>query len=987
MKKTLLLSTLLALLSVTHSLAQEELWGMTSQGGANGAGLIFKTSADGTGLAVQMEFPVTNPGQNPQGELIQASNGKWYGMTRYGGAKGIGTLFEFDPTSGMLTKKADFTGTANGRNPTGGLVSGGNGKLYGMTLQGGVNDFGTLFEFDPVIGTLTKKIDFAGATNGNGPSGTLALGGNGKLYGSTQQGGVNNMGTLIEFDPISGTLIKKFDFTGAANGSYPMESLTSGGNGKLYGMASGGGANDLGTLFEFDIAGAGTFTKKIDFNGPSNGSYPYGSLIVGNNGKLYGMTREGGTSNSGTIFEFDPAGAGTLIKKINFTGANGSYPMGSLTAGGNGKLYGMTPDGGTNSLGTLFEFDPGGAGTLTKKIDFNGKGTGSEPLGSLAIGSNGKLYGMTNKGGVSDLGTLFEFDLTGTLIKKIDFNETVNGGYPYGNLIESANGKFYGMTLYGGINNFGTLFEFDPAAKTLTKKTDFNGAVNGRGSLGSLTVSNDGKLYGMTQQGGANDFGTLFEFDPSTGILTKKVDFNGGVNGNYPQGNLFASSNGKMYGMTAEGGANDSGTLFEFNPTTGLLSKKIDFNGAANGRNPTGTLTVSNGKLYGMTQQGGSNDMGTVFEFDPTSGTLTKKIDFNGAANGSRPSGSMVASSNGKLYGMTNGGANNAGTVFEFVPSSGTLTKKIDFDGSSNGSRPWGSLTASSNGKLYGMTHEGGANDLGIIFEFDPTTEVLTKRDDFNGANGSNPYGDLMFVAKSYQNITFNAPADKTVGDAPFVLTATSSSGLAVSFSTTTPAKVTTAGSQVTLVSAGRATIIATQPGNANFNAATPVERSFCIRPAKPTITVTNANTETPTLTSSAVAGNQWFLNGTAIQNGTNTTQNAITPGVYKLQVKVDDCLSEFSNDQAIIVTGDIEINNASIEVYPNPVSDWLTVSLGADGAKKEVALFDLNGKKTDSQNTSASEAKFHVAGYASGVYFVKVKAGGAVRVMRFVKE
>src|SRR5204863_3567818 len=108
----------------------------------------------------------------------------------------------------------------------------------------------------------------------------------------------------------------------------------------------------------------------------------------------------------------------------------------------------------------------------------------------------------------------------------------------------------------------------------------------------------------------------------------------------------------------------------------------------------------------------------------------------------------------------------------------------------------------------------------------------------------------------------------------------------------------TISGNQATIVSAGRASITATQAGNASFNAATSVERSFCIKPARPTVTLSNADTEFPRLTSSSATGNQWFLNGTTITGATGTTLDVTGEGVYTVQVKVDDCVSEFSVEQ-----------------------------------------------------------------------------------------
>ena len=266
------------------------------------------------------------------------------------------------------------------------------------------------------------------------------------------------------------------------------------------------------------------------------------------------------------------------------------------------------------------------------------------------------------------------------------------------------------------------------------------------------------------------------------------------------------------------------------------------------------------------------------------------------------------------------------------------------------------------------------------------TTITASQAGDAN-YNAAANVGQALTVNKTNQTITFAALADKTFGDAAFAISATATSGLAVSFNSTSD-KITIAAGQVTLVKAGRTTITASQTGNTNYNAATSVDRSFCIKPAKPTITLSNTNTESPTLTSSATTGNQWFLNGSAISGATNATYSATQAGIYKVQVKVDDCVSDFSTDQTLIVTGDIDNSlNARIEVYPNPVSDWFTVSLGEIPGKKNVAIYQLNGTQTEAQETSGNEVRFYVGGYSVGIYLVKVKTADAVNVMRFVKN
>ena len=199
--------------SLSNVHAQGKLWGMTSQGGSDGIGIIFKTNADGSGQTVQSEFNVTSPakGALPNGSLIQAANGKLYGTTASGGAFTFGVLYEYNPASGTFSRLLDFDGPTKGSGPNGSLVLV-NGKLYGLTNTGGANYEGTLFEYDISSSAFIKKIDFGGATNGSNPYGSLCLASNGKLYGMTQAGGLNNKGALFEFDPGTSIFTKKYDF-------------------------------------------------------------------------------------------------------------------------------------------------------------------------------------------------------------------------------------------------------------------------------------------------------------------------------------------------------------------------------------------------------------------------------------------------------------------------------------------------------------------------------------------------------------------------------------------------------------------------------------------------------------------------------------------------------------------------------------------------------------------------------------------------------
>ena len=782
MKK--LLTLLEAILLVSSNYAQNGFWGMTSKGVPSNEGVIFKTDSSGNNQSVVYSFPIINEGKSPKyTKLCQASNGKLYGMTASGGSNGgytgYGVLFEYDPATNTFTKKIDFDNTLKGSNPNGSLMQASNGKLYGMTQSGGSHYDGVLFEYDPATNTFTKKIDFDEYSKGSSPYGSLIQASNGKLYGMTQSGGSHYKGVLFEYDPATNAFTKKIDFDGTNKGERPYGSLMQASNGKLYGMTKEGGTQGGGVLFEYDPT-TNTFTKKIDFDGTNKGKKPYGSLIQAANGKLYGMTNEGGTQVGGVLFEYDPT-TNTFTKKIDFDGTNkGKKPYGDLMQASNGKLYGMTKEGGTQGYGILFEYDPA-TNTFTKKTDFDGTNKGNQPMGSLMQASNGKLYGTTMYGGSYTVGVLFEFNpATNTFIKKLDFNKAINGRAASGSLLQASNGKLYGMTPEGGNNNKGVLFEYDPATNAFTKKMDFDGTNKGSYPYGSLMQASNGKLYGMTKYGGSMGsygygYGVLFEYNPATNTFTKKIDFDNTLKGSNPNGSLMQASNGKLYGMTRKGGSNDYGVIFEYDPVTNTFTKKTDFDGSNKGRYPYGSLMqASNGKLYGMTYGGGTQGGGVLFEFDPASNTFTKKIDFDGSNKGSNPFGSLTQVSNGKLYGMTReGGTQGGGVLFEYDPATNTFTKKTDFDGTNKGKNSRGSLMQASNGKLYGMTKYGGSNNYGVLFEYDPATNTFTKKTNFDGTNGSMPYGDLIEFLVS--NVSFTT-SQSNFTSPPFAVNFTNTS-------------------------------------------------------------------------------------------------------------------------------------------------------------------------------------------------------------------
>lgn len=242
------------------------------------------------------------------------------------------------------------------------------------------------------------------------------------------------------------------------------------------------------------------------------------------------------------------------------------------------------------------------------------------------------------------------------------------------------------------------------------------------------------------------------------------------------------------------------------------------------------------------------------------------------------------------------------------------------------------------------------------------------------------------FTVKSSQTITFEAPSTKTIGDAPFSLSATASSGLSVTFSSTSD-KVTISGNQVTVVKAGSVTIQADQPGNGSFAAAPTVERTFCINPAKPSITSSGVDTESPVLTSSSATGNQWFKDGVAISGATGATFTVLSEGVYTVVTTADNCSSVASNGEAFVITG-TEQPDSEIGIFPNPAENEIVVDVTGLRSSTPVSLsiFDASGR---TMHTMVGNGKMNVrvTSYRPGSYVLKVQHGKRLITKQIIKK
>jgi uncharacterized repeat protein (TIGR03803 family) len=381
--------------------------------------------------------------------------------------------------------------------------------------------------------------------------------------------------------------------TGCADGSGPWGNLVQGTDGNIYGITETGGSGGPGTFFKITTAGDLTTLYSFCPSSPcTDGADPFGGVVLGTDGEFYGVTFDGGAYSDGTVFKITSAGKFTLLH--SFDGADGQDAESALVQADNGNFYGTTFRGGAYGEGTVFEITPSGSfRTLHSFCASSGCPDGSGPNG-LTLAADGNLYGTTYTGGESSCktsetnGTFFELTTTGTLTTLAVFCAPT-GYLPDSALDQAADGNFYGTTIAGGDGSlvvYGTVYEMTSSG-SITSLHSFcleTGCTDGKNPM-ALTLGTDGNFYGITSGGGANSGkGTVFEITPS-GQLTTLYTFTS-TNGNYTDGSSPESA----------------------------------------------MLLHTNGTFYGSTGLGGKTSNGTIFSLATGLGPFVKTIPTSGAA-------------------------------------------------------------------------------------------------------------------------------------------------------------------------------------------------------------------------------------------------------------------------------------------------------------------------------------------------------------------
>ena len=351
------------------------LYGTAAYGGGGGGGTAFRLSRRGSGWAFNPlhSFAGGNDGANPYAGVVFGPDGSLYGTTYSGGGGDGGTVFNLKPPAAACkTALCPWTETVlyGLANPgLGDLIFDQAGNLYGTTLGGGLNSYGTAYKLAPSDGGWTGSIlhSFTGGINGDGalPDAGLIFDRVGNLYGTTYGGGSGNCfptgcGTVYQLTPSGSGWTENvlYNFQNGGDGDYPTAGLIFDPSGNLYGSTSNGGSGGGGTVFKLTLSGGSwTYSLVYSFTGSVDDTCgPWGTLVMDGAGNLYGTTYCDGANGAGNIFKLTPEGGGwTYTSLHDFGGSDGIYPYCSVVFDASGNLYGTTPFGGAYGHGVVWE--------------------------------------------------------------------------------------------------------------------------------------------------------------------------------------------------------------------------------------------------------------------------------------------------------------------------------------------------------------------------------------------------------------------------------------------------------------------------------------------------------------------------------------------------------------------------------------------------------------------------------------------------------
>ena len=698
--------------------AQDKLVGVTQFGGQHDNGCIYKMELNGGNFELMHSFEPVSP-YSPTDSPIQASDGKLYGITTGGGNGDHGAIYVVNTNGTDFRVVHNFDPTIGGSSLYQ-LLEATDGRLYGVTrFEDYQVNFGTVFSVNK-DGSDFQTLHVFQNQDGD-PSGRLMEGLDGRIYGVTKGAGQPGIIYSVNKDGSGFTILHVID--GEEEGDRPMGGLVQNAAGRLFGVTLVEGMNGWGTIFSLHTDGS-DFSVLHHFN-QAIGGLPRNGLHL-SDGKLFGITSDGGDHSLGAIFNINVDGSDFAVLH-HFAGGGSS---GHLIEDAEGYLYGtLTYWPYISPEGYIFKIKKDGTDfTILPNV-------GGDCSNNLIEATDGRLYYTYGNCYDHLIGKIMSVEKDGSNPHYFySFKKEVAGGAnPVAGLIQLPDGKLCGTLINGGANGRGGVFCIDWEGDNYELIHSFENMGNNSWptSTGGFLTFYEGKIYGITSNGGSGGKGTVFRLNKDGSDFEVIHSFTG-FDGSEPLSKLTIGPDEKIYGTTGKGGQDGAGTTFRMN-TDGTDFKVLwSFDGEESTMNSAGVFYGSDGVIYGSTF-GAPWSSADFYRIDPDGNNFEYIYHFP-TINSGTPMYAPLEGSDGKIYGV---GLIASQSVYR-LNKNGSGFETLHTFGDVN---PGGSMIEAVNGKIYGTTLDGGNSDDGFIFRMNKDGSGYSTFYTFKGPPDSGSYG------------------------------------------------------------------------------------------------------------------------------------------------------------------------------------------------------------------------------------------------------
>jgi hypothetical protein len=616
-----------------------------------------------------------------------------------------------------------------------------------------------------------------------------------------------------------------------------------------------------------------------------------------------------------------------------------------------------------------------------------------------------EFWGTVGNAGLYGHGYLYKTDSTGeNLVIVKHFKDSVNGKVPGGNLLMASNGKLYGLTNQGGQNNKGVLYEYDPDIDSLRVLFHFNPSnvafpyTHPDAHYGLIEVF-PGVLYGHLMFGGVQH-GLVFKYTLGTNVMEVAVaipSFLGGplntTQGNYLAGSMYKSSDGYLYATTHTNSqcptANPyMGSIVRINPVNDSYSiLYLSPCSTDQGYKFHSPFIEEGSDLYSVSRFGGTSDKGVIYGFNSSTMTYTKKYDFPGGADGGEPY-PFIKADNGLYYSTTAVGGdpyslypNGSGILFEYDPATNVVVKKMNFVHLTTGNAdvgPYGKLCfKATNGNLYGTTRFG-------IFEYNMVADTATPAARYPYPSIT-PYNPSLIEICRRPSYDFQETFTYNVCDGdPFSIDLACTNGDSFVWKqngNTDISRTTPLLSFTTITPADAGTWICEMTNECGTTISQSLE--ITVNTTLPATVTVQDNILESTIADSY----QWIDcdNGNSVLPGAiNQVYTAGVIGHYAVITAVNGCQDTSACHAVLSFSGfdDPNVSNA-IRFFPNPAHSNLTLVVPADAEIIRVSIMNASGDIV----YKGTSAHVDLTTLSNGSYFLIVKTNQGDYNAKFVKE